>query len=66
MDWEFWISRCKLLHIEYINKVLPYSTENYIKYPVINLSKKRIRKRLYICTTESLCCTAEINYTSIK
>ena len=30
MDWEFWISRCKLLHEEWINTVLLQSTENYI------------------------------------
>ena len=31
------ISRCKLLHIEWINnKVLLYSTGNYIQYPGIN------------------------------
>ena len=31
MDWEFEISRCKLLYIEWINsKVLLYNTENYI------------------------------------
>ena len=30
MDWEFGISRCKLLYIELINnKILLYSTENY-------------------------------------
>ena len=30
-DWEFGISRCKLLYIEWINnKVLLYSTGNYI------------------------------------
>ena len=30
-DWEFEISRCKLLYIEWINnKVLLYSTGNYI------------------------------------
>ena len=30
MDWEFRISRCKLLYIELINnKILLYSTENY-------------------------------------
>ena len=29
-------SRCKLLYIEWINKVLLYSTENYIQYPMIN------------------------------
>ena len=31
MDWEFGVSRCKLLYIEWINsKVLLYNTENYI------------------------------------
>ena len=25
-DWEFGISRCKLLYIEWVNKVLLYST----------------------------------------
>ena len=37
VEWEFGISRCKLLHIEWINnKVLLYSTENYTQYPMIN------------------------------
>ena len=37
MDLEFWISRCKMLYIEWRNnKVLLYSTGNYIQYPVIN------------------------------
>ena len=37
MDWEFGISRCKLVYLELIkNKVLLYSTGNYIQYPVIN------------------------------
>ena len=31
MDWEFGISRCKLLYLEWINnEILLYSTENYI------------------------------------
>ena len=37
MDWEFGVSRCKLLYIERINsKVSVYSTGNYIQYPAIN------------------------------
>ena len=37
MDWNFGISRFKLLHIEQINdKVLLHSTGKYIQYPVIN------------------------------
>ena len=31
MDWEFEVSRCKLLHLEQIsNEILLYSTGNYI------------------------------------
>ena len=34
-DWEFGISRCKLLFIGWItNKVLLYSTEDCILYPM--------------------------------
>ena len=60
MNGEFGISRCKLLYTEWItNKVLLYnSIGNYVQYPVINHSQK---EDIYICITESLCCTAEIN-----
>ena len=35
MECEYGVSRCKLLYIEWIdNKVLLYSTENYIQYPI--------------------------------
>ena len=41
MDWEFGISKRKLLYREQINnKVLLYSTVNYIQYPVINHNGK--------------------------
>ena len=41
MDWEFGMSRCKLLYIGWINnKVLLYSTETYIQYPVTNHHRK--------------------------
>ena len=78
MNWEFGISRCKLLYTEWItNKVLLYnSTGDYVQYPVINHNEKEY---IYMCVcvcvcvsiTESLYCTAEINtlhinYTSIK
>ena len=40
-DWKFGVSRCKLLSREWINnKVLLYSTENYIQYPGINHNGK--------------------------
>ena len=45
MDWEFGVSRCKLLHIKWINnKVLLYSTDNYIQYSVINHNGKEYEK----------------------
>ena len=45
MDWEFGISRCKLLYIEWINnKVLLYSAGNNIQYPVINHNGKEYKK----------------------
>ena len=51
-DWEFGISRCKLLYIGWIdNKVLLCSTGNYIQYPVINHNGKEYEKEyiyLYI------------------
>ena len=47
-DWEFGISRGKLLFIEWINsKILLYSTGNCIQYPVTNANGKEYEK-LYI------------------
>ena len=44
-DWEFGISRCKLLYRGWINsKVLLYGTGNYIQYPVINHNGKEYEK----------------------
>ena len=70
-EWEFGISRGKLLYIGWINnKILLYSTGNNIQYPVTNRNGKEYEKN--ICITESLSCTEEINttlqinYTSIK
>ena len=41
MDWEFRISRCKVLYIDWIsNMVLLYSTGSYIQYPVVDRSGK--------------------------
>ena len=36
MEWEAGVRRCKLLHMEQINKVLLYSTQTHIQYPMIN------------------------------
>ena len=43
-DWEFGSRRCKLVYIEWINKVLLYSTGNYIQYPGINHHRKEYEK----------------------
>ena len=40
MDWEFGISRCKLFYAEWINRVLFYSTGNYIQYPLMDRLKR--------------------------
>ena len=42
---EFGVSRSKLLCAEWINKVLLYSTGNYIHYPVINHNGKQFSKK---------------------
>ena len=63
MDWEFGISRCKLVYIGRINKVLLYSTEKCMQCTVINHNGKNKKKNMYICITESLCCAAAINTT---
>ena len=45
MEWESGVSRCKSLYREWINnKVLVYSTGNYIQYPVINQNGKEYEK----------------------
>ena len=50
MNWEFRVSRCKLLYRQWINnKVLLYSTGNYIQYPMINHNGKE-NEKVYIYT----------------
>ena len=62
MDWEFEVDIRKLLLSEWMNnKVLLYSTGNYIQSPGINHDEKEyFTKNVYMCKTVSLCCTAEI------
>ena len=64
-EWEFGTSRGKLLYIGWINnKVLLYSTGNYIQYPVTNHNGEEYEKEyIYICITDSFCYPAEINTT---
>ena len=64
VDWEVGVSRCELLYREWINnKVLLYSTGNYIPYSINQSGKEYKKKNVSICITESLCCTAVINTT---
>ena len=67
-DWEFGISRCELLYIEWINKVLLYSTGNYIQYPVINHNGKEYTYMyiIYIFITESLFSIAELKHNIVN
>ena len=51
-DWEFGISRCKLVYIGWINnKVLLYNPGKYTQYPVINHNGKEYRQ--FPCGTAS-------------
>ena len=46
MDWEFGVTRCKLLHLEWIsNEVLLFSIGNYVHSLVMEHDG---RKRMYI------------------
>ena len=53
MQWEAAVSRCKLLYIERINnKVLLYSTGNYIQYVIIYHNGKVLKSvyiYIYVC-----------------
>ena len=40
-EMDLGVSRCKLLHVEWINKVLWYGTGNDIHYPVVDLTEKK-------------------------
>lgn len=61
MDWEFGVSRCKPLHLEWMSHgVLLYSTGNYIQ-SWDRTGWKIILEREF--TTGSRCYTAEIGTT---
>ena len=77
MNWNLGVSRCKLVHLEWIsNEVLPYSTGNYIQSLGIEHDGRQEEEKniytyiyiyiymyMYIYMTVSLCCTAEIGTT---
>ena len=43
-DWECGMSRCKLICIGWINKILLYSMGNYVQCPVISYNEKEYNK----------------------
>ena len=52
------------MYIYINNKLLLYSTRNYIQYPIKNHNIKEYRKEyIHICITESLCYILETIYT---
>ena len=60
-EWEFEMSRWKLLQKEWRNsKVLLHSLGNSSQYPAIDHNEKEYEREYeYKCTTESLHCVAE-------
>ena len=52
-DWEFGVSRYKLLHLEWThNKALQYSTGNYISllgWTMMENSLKKKNTHVYVC-----------------
>ena len=64
MDWEFGVGRCKLSCLEWIhNKVLLYSTRNYIQYPEVNNNGKEYKKTMSVWVRAESLWTAEIGTT---
>ena len=65
MNREFGVSRCKLLHLEWIrNEVLLYSTGNHIQSLVIEHDGRKYEKEnVYVYMTGSFCYTAETDTT---
>ena len=63
LDGEFGVGTWKLLHLEWIgNEILLCSTGNCIQSLVIEHDRREYEKKnIYICMTESLCCTTEID-----
>ena len=56
MDWESGVSRCKLLHLEWINNEVPlYSTGSYVQSLGLEHDGRQYeKKRIRTCMTGSL------------
>ena len=56
MNWELGVSRCKLLHLEWIgNEVLLYSTGNYIQSLVMDHHRMEDNVRKTMCVYMCMC-----------
>ena len=56
MDWEFGVGKCQPVHLEWIrNKVLLYSTENYIWSLGQTMMENSICKKEYVYVHVSMC-----------
>lgn len=65
MECEAGVRGCKLLHTEWINKVLLYSTGNDVQYTMIkNIGKEYLKKNIYI--TESFAVEQKYNIVKIN
>ena len=63
MDWDFGVSRRKLLYRQWINsKIIVYSIGSYIQYPVINQNGKGYEEEctVSIYLSEPLCCQQKL------
>ena len=67
MDWEFGVSRGKLLHLEWVsNEFLVYSTGNYIQSLVMEHDGEECKKKnvcVCVCVKLGHCRTAEMDIT---
>ena len=77
MDWEFAVSRYKLLHLEWVSNEILLCNRTISNCLWWNMMEDNVRKRMCVCIhththththtyiymTGSLCCTAEIDRT---
>ena len=64
-DWEFGVSRCKLLYTGWLNnKVLLYTTGNDVQYPVINHNgKEYFKNKIKFKKSKKMFCLAHREFT---
>ena len=63
-DWQFVISRCKPLHVEWINKAPLYSTGNCIQYLLTNANGREYEKEIHTHTHTHIYNSVTLMYSS--